>query len=159
MCGWKSDELPWILENYPGAKADAMPPSPPSIPALDLIPPEDPSAPPPEDLVQAGRRLNTNSTSYGCDGTRYPLTLFQIAFVPDNVEDVSAGIRAAILETFFALILQMVAMIFILRNLYRKLPGWMAAGGEEGAEGAEKINATKEAVPAKPRSQVAHVPV
>ena len=72
-----------------------------------------------------------------------------------NIFTVDASVFS--LLTFFTLVLEMVAMPFILRNLYRKLPGWMAAGGEEGAE---KTSATEEAVPArsKPGARVAASP-
>ena len=117
MCGWTSDEKPWNLgKGYPGG-LETFPPSPPSIPAEDL-------------LVVATRRLNTNGA--GCNN--YPTFFWEAAFVGNDVENLDGGVRAGILLTFFTLVLEMVAMPFILRNLYRKLPGWMAAGGEEGAE-------------------------
>ena len=114
--------------DYPGGVVamPTMPPSPPSIPALDLIPPDD--------LVQANRRLNTNSNGNGDGCETFPRTFFEIAFAGKDVDDVDGGIRAGIIITFFALMLHMLAMPFILRNLYRKLPGWLAAKGEEGAE-------------------------
>lgn len=68
----------------------------------------------------------------GCE--TFPRTFFEIAFAGTDVDGADGGVHAGILITFFALMLHMLAMPFILRNLYRKLPGWLAAKGEEGAE-------------------------
>ena len=75
----------------------------------------------------------------GCE--TFPRTFFEIAFAGTDVDGADGGVHAGILITFFALMLHMLAMPFILRNLYRKLPGWLAAKGEEGAEKTIKTNA------------------
>jgi hypothetical protein len=140
VCGWSPNESPWNLEDYPGAAEDGrVPPSPPSIPAEDLIAAVE--------LVPGSRRLSTSSATT-CD--TLPRTFPEIAFSGTD----EGGIKIGIFLTFFTLMLAMLAMPFILRNLYRKLPGWMAAGGEEGAE---KTNATEEAVAAGSRPRVVGV--